>query len=61
MGQTGNTIVTYHEQNGKHVQTDENFDRDSQYEASPKQKLLHVLHQKTANVSSRYITHKHDY
>ena len=57
MGQTGNTIVTYHEQNSKHVQTDENFDRDSQHEASPKQK---VLHQKTANVSSRYITHKHD-
>lgn len=51
MGQTGNKIVTYHEQDSKHVHTDENFDRDSQYEASPKQKLMHVLHQKTANVS----------
>ena len=61
MGQTGNKIVTYHEQNSKHVQTDENFDRDSQHEASPEQKLLHMLHQKTASVSSRYITHKHDY
>ena len=51
MGQTGNKIVTYHEQDSKHVHTDEIFYRDSQYEASPKQKLMHVLHQKTANVS----------